>query len=225
MDHRFPQWLRTIVRHLDFLALPHLGVLVCALGAMAYFAQVSGFSAVDKFLFDPIAIREGGEWWRLFAFPMSDPSSTPSNPLFFLFFILFTYFIFQSIESQWGPGPLTVFVLFSYVSAAAGALILEYPTNLWHYILLNVSLVFGTLFPNFEILLFFILPIKAKWLTLFSGALILFQFILGSYIFKLFLLFALFPYFLFFGPYFVKELITRARISKNRKKFDKDMWR
>lgn len=225
MDHRFPNWLRVVLRKLDFLALPNLGMLVCALGAMAYFSQISGFSAVDKFLFDPIAIREGGEWWRLFAFPMSDPGSTPSNPLFFLLFILFTYFIFQSIESQWGSGPLTIFVLVSYLSTAAGSLILEYPSNLWHYILLNVSLVFGTLFPNFEILLFFILPVKAKWLTLFSGVLLVFQFVLGSTAFKLFLLFALFPYFLFFGPYLVKELISKAKISKNRKKFDKDMWR
>jgi len=225
MDHRFPKWLRTLVRKLDFLGLPNLGILVCGLGVMAYFAQISGFSAVDKFLFDPVAIREGGEWWRLFAFPMSDPSSTPTNPIFFLFFILFTYFIFQSIESQWGAGPLTVFVLMSYLSTAAGSLILEFPTNLWHYILLNVSLVFGTLFPNFEILLFFILPVKAKWLTLFSGALLLMQFVLGPATYKLFLLFALFPYFLFFGPYFFTELRTKARIKANRNKFDKDMWR
>jgi len=225
MDHRFPHWLRIVLRKLDFLALPNLGMLVCALGAMAYFSQVSGFSAVDRFTFDPIAIREGGEWWRLFAFPMSDPSSTPNNPIFFIFLILFTYFIFQSIESQWGSGPLTIFVLINYISTAAGSLILNYPTNLWHHILINLSLVFGTLFPNFEILLFFILPVKAKWLTLFSGALIVFQFVVGTPTYKLFLLFALFPYFLFFGPYFAKELVTRIRISKNRKKFDKDMWR
>jgi len=225
MDHRFPQWLRTFVRKLDFLGLPNLGMLVCGLGAMAYFSQVTGFSAVDKFLFDPIAIREGGEWWRLFAFPMSDPASTPSNPIFFLFSIFFTYFIFQSIESQWGAGPLTVFVLLSYLSTVVGALVLEFPTNIWYYVLINVSLVGGTLFPNFEILLYFILPVKAKWLTLLFGGWLLFQFLFGAVVYKRFLLFALFPYFLFFGPYFYKELRSKARVAANRKKFDKDMWR
>jgi len=224
MDHRFPHWLRTFVRKLDFLSLPHLGMLVCALGAMAYFAQSSGFSSVENFLFDPIAIRNG-EWWRLFAFPMSDPKSTPSNPIFFLFFILYTYFVFQSIESQWGPGPLTIFVLLSYLSIMTGALVLVERVNLWHYVLLNVSLVFGTLFPNFEILLFFILPVKAKWLTLFSGAILLFQFVMGNNNYKLLLLFALFPYFLFFGPFFFQEAKSRIRVAKNRKRFDKDMWR
>ncbi|NBV49804.1 hypothetical protein EBR78_01145 [bacterium] len=225
MDHRFPKWLRLIVNKLSFLGLPNLGMLVCGLGAMAYFAQISGFSAADRFMFDPVAIREGGEWWRLFAFPMSDPASTPTNPLFFIFFIMFTYFVFQSIESQWGAGPLTVFVLLCYLATALGALILGYRTNIWQYILLNVSLVFGTLFPNFEILLFFILPVKAKWLTAFSGALLLFQFALGDWDFKRFLLFALFPYFLFFGSYFLQEIRSRLKVAKNRKKFDHDMWR
>lgn len=225
MDHRFPLWLRTVLRRLDFLGLPNLGMLICGLGAMAYFAQVSGYSAVDKFLFDPEAIRYGGEWWRLFAFPMSDPSGTPSQPLFFLFFILFTYFIFQSIESQWGSGPLTVYVLLCYLCTAVGALMLNYRTNLWHYILLNLNLVFGTLFPNFEILLFFILPIKAKWLTLFSALLLLIQFLVGPENFKLFLLFVLFPYFLFFGSYFFQEAKIKIKTRQNRNRFDKDMWR
>jgi hypothetical protein len=73
--------------------------------------------------------------------------------------------------------------------------------------------------------LFFILPVKAKWLTLFSGVLLLIQFVFGSLDYKRFLLFALFPYFLFFGPYFYKELRSKARVAANRKKFDKDMWR
>lgn len=225
MDHRFPSWLRTLVHKLDFLGLPNLGMLVCGLGALAYFAQISGFSAVDRFLFDPIAIMHQGEWWRLFAFPMSDPSSTPSNPLFFFFFLLFTYFIFSSIEAQWGAGPLTVFVLVCYLSTIAGSLALMYPTNIWHYILLNVSLVFGTLFPNFEILLFFVLPVKAKWLTLFTAALLFVRFLLGSLGYKLFLLFALFPYFLFFGSFLFNEVRMKLKTVQNRKKFDKDMWR
>ncbi|NBX92139.1 MAG: hypothetical protein EBZ49_16465 [Proteobacteria bacterium] len=225
MDHRFPQWLRTCVRKLSFVDLPNLGMVVCGLGIMAYFAQASGFSAVESFSFDPVAIREQGEWWRLFAFPMSDPSSTPSNPLFFFFFVLYTYFVFQSIEAQWGSAPLTLFVGLSYLSVMIGALVLGYQTNLWHYVLLNVSLVFGTLFPNFELLLFFILPVKAKWLTLLSGAVLIFEFLKGGNQYKLFLLFALFPYLLFFGPFLFGELRTKIKIAKNRKNFDKDMWR
>jgi hypothetical protein len=86
-------------------------------------------------------------------------------------------------------------------------------------------LVFGTLFPNFEILLFFILPVKAKWLTLFSGLLLLLQFLVGSSTFKIFLLFALVPYFLFFGTYFFKEAKILIKTRRNRSRFDKDMWR
>jgi hypothetical protein len=75
----------------------------------------------------------------------------------------------------------------------------------------NISLAFGTLFPEMEFYLFFILPVKAKWLAFFAGGVFLFQFLTGSMAMKLFLLMVLSPYLLFFGPYLIKELRLKLK--------------
>jgi hypothetical protein len=219
MDDRFPKWLRTIVRKLDFLGVPNLGPLVAAMMVLAAIAKMTG-APYERFLFDPEMVLQG-EWWRLFAFPI--PQTL--DPLFLILFVAYSYFIITSIEGLWGPGPTTVFILLTYLASIGAAFITGMPVQIWFYILQNLGLAFGTLFPDFEILLFFILPVKAKWIAAFTGALIAYQFLTGGAETKILLAVTLIPYFLFFGPMVVKHVQTRSRIAKNRKRFDDDMWR
>jgi hypothetical protein len=88
-----------------------------------------------------------------------------------------------------------------------------------------VSLAFGTLFPEFEMYLYFIIPVKAKWLAVLAGVFILIQFVMGSLMKKLFLAIVLTPYFLFFAPILFSYLRNKKRKKDFNKKFDPDMWR
>lgn len=221
MDERFPKWLRTVLQKLDFLGIPNLGPLVCGMAVLAFIAQHSGTIPYERFVFNPYLVLEG-EWWRLFTFPVSQALS---NPLWLLMYVLYLYFVVNTLESHWGPGPTTVYLILGYVSALAGAFITMRPIEIWYYILENVSLAFGTLFPNFELMLYFVLPVKAKWLAMLAGALILLKFIAGGMATKILLLCALFPYLLFFGPFLFKELQMKRKAAAHRKRFDKDMWR
>lgn len=219
MDDRFPKWLRKIVEKLDFLGVPNLGPLVAAMMVLAAVAKATGAPA-ERFLFDPQMVLQG-EWWRLFAFPVPDTL----DPLWLILSVAFSYFILSSIEEQWGPGPTTVFILLTYLCAIGAAFITGIPVPIWFYILQNLGLVFGTLFPDFEILLFFVLPVKAKWIAAFSGAVILYQFVTGGLGTKIVLGSTLLPYFLFFAPMLVSHLQGRSRLAKHKKRFDDDMWR
>ena len=64
-----------------------------------------------------------------------------------------------------------------------------------------------------------------KWTALLAGVMILYRLLMGSYDTKILILCSLFPYILFFGPFWIRELKARRRIAVNRKRFDKDMWR
>ncbi len=163
-------------------------------------------------MFDPIAVRNG-EYWRLFAFPMI------TSPIWLLFFCLYSYFVFGTLESSWGEGPLTVFTLFCYTAALGASFISGQPLSVWTHILQNMSLAFGTLFPEMEFLLFFILPVKAKWLALLAGGIFLFQFLIGSLWTKLFLLIVLSPYLIFFKPMLVGIVRLKLKVIKNRNRF------
>ena len=221
MDERFPSWLRKTVGKLDFLGLPNLGALVCGLAVLGFIGVTSGQFPLEKFIFDPEMVRQG-EWWRLFPYPVSEALT---NPIWLLFFVLYVYFVMQALESTWGPGPLTVFVILCYAAAVGGSFLTNRPVFIWLYILENISLAFGTLFPNFEIYVMFVIPAKAKWLALLAGVLLLWQFIMGGWDTKLFLLVVLSPYLLFFSPLLVGHVRTRMKVAKNRRRFEEDEWR
>lgn len=221
MDHRFPKWLRIVVGKLDFIGIPNLAPLVVGMAVLAFIAQLSGNTPLERFIFDPHLVLQG-EWWRIFSFPISD---SMSNPLFLLLFLWYLYFVINALESHWGPGPTTVYLLLGYLSALAGAFMTMRPISIWFYIIENVSLAFGTLFPNFELLIYFVLPVKAKWLAALAGVMIVFQFITGGVDTKILLACALFPYLLFFGPMLFQTLRDRKRLAEHRRRFDHDSWR
>jgi hypothetical protein len=220
MDERFPKWLRITVDKLSFIALPNLGTLVVALAALAFLAQMYWGTPLDRFIFDPELLRQG-EWWRLFAFPL--PSG--SNPIWSLIYLLYVYYVFNQLEVQWGAAPLTVFVAIGYIAGMVAALVTGRPVQIWFHIIENVSLAFGTLFPEIEFYIYFILPVKAKYLTMLAGALILYQFVTGGIDQKIILAIVMLPYLIFFSPFLLNYVRTKRKIAANRKRFDPDQWR
>lgn len=216
VDNRIPKIVRKWVEKLDFIAIPNLGALICGLALLGFFGTQFLGAPLERFLFDPALVREG-EWWRLFAFPVSGQTS---NPIWLLFYVLFIYFVVSALEAEWGSGPLTLFTLLSYLCAMSGAFLINEPVSIWYYVLENLSLAFGTLFPEVEFLLFFILPVKAKWLAMLGGGLLALQFLTASLMFKVFLLLALAPYLLFFGPWLLQTVKYRIRKRKERHRLD-----
>jgi hypothetical protein len=212
MDDRFPKFTRVIVDKLSFLSLPNLGTLIAGLAILGFVGHSILNAPMERFLFDPQAFL-AGEYWRIFAFP------TLTDPLWLLFFCMYVYFIFGMMESSWGEAPTTIYTLLSYLAALGASFFAGAPLSVWTSVMENISLGFGTLFPEMEFYLFFILPVKAKWLALFAGALFLYQFATGSLAMKGFLLIMLSPYLLFFGPVLYRAGRAKWKISRNRKRF------
>lgn len=215
MDERFPKWLRWLVGKLDFMGLPNLGMLVAGLAILGFIGKTFMDAPFERFVFVPQLVLQG-EWWRLFAFPMSE---SLTNPIWLLFFVWYVYYVMTALEGTWGAGPLTVFVVLSYISALGASIIAQRPLNIWLYVIENVSLAFGTLFPDLEFLLFFILPVKAKWLSMFAGAMLLWEFLTGDAVTKIFLFVVMFPYLLFFSPLLYNHIQLRRQIAANRRRF------
>ncbi len=225
MDERFPKYLRWLVSRLSLFAVPNMAILVCGLTALAYVTKNVMGTPVDRFMFDPERVL-GGEWWRLFAFPISGGLD---NPIWFLFYLLYVYFVLDILEKNWGSSPLTLFLFLSYLASVGASLITLQPLSIWFYVLENVSLAFGTLFPDFEFYLFFILPVRAKWLALLAGGQVIFKMVTGGAVVSLFLAIVFLPYLIFFGPFVARSCVARVKLRKHKdsykKKFDSDMWR
>jgi hypothetical protein len=93
--------------------------------------------------------------------------------------------------------------------------------RIWSIIELQSTLFLAaaTIAPEYQILLFFILPVKMKWLAWLSVAYIIWSLIVSSWLGRLYLLVMYANYLLFFGPYFA----DRLKAFRRRKKFQHDV--
>jgi len=104
-----------------------------------------------------------GEFWRLLTFAFI-PSSFS---LFWIFALMFLFYIGDSLEQQMGATRLTLFYLIGWLATAAATFIfggLGTPI----YLTLSLLLAFATYFPDMQILLFLIIPVKVKWIAILS---------------------------------------------------------
>lgn len=164
-----------------------------------------------------------GEVWRLISYIF-----IPDRSLFVVLIgAMFMMWVGRGLEEAWGIFRVNLYVIGGIVSLAAGSLIFGFDPQLeimssrgsaiWLY--LTALFAFATLFPNEEVLLFFILPVKVKWLALFSAALVGLAIIEDPFAIIV-ALFALLNYGVAFVPGFVKGQMHQARVASRRAQFE-----
>ena len=97
-----------------------------------------------------------------------------------------------------------------------------------YYLNLSLFFAFAMLYPEMRLLLFFIIPVKIKWLALFAGALCLFSLVFGGWAERLSVLFSLLNFLLFFGGDFWRTARQELRYAKNRRAWrneNRNNWR
>ncbi len=112
-------------------------------------------------LFMPAVMR--GEVWRLVTFIIVPPAGGILQAALGLYFF---YFIGTVLENRWGARRFLLYYIIGAVFAVIAALITGIGTNL--YLNLSLFFAFAILNPDYQILLFFMLPIKVKWLALLN---------------------------------------------------------
>ena len=123
-----------------------------------------------------------GQIWRIFTFLMQ-PSDT--NLIFLVFFLYLYYMIGSNLEHAWGAFRFNLYFFTGVVFHVLAAIILYLITG-YSYLLtttyLNMSLflAFAVLYPNVQFLLFFIIPVKVKYLAYLDVILFAWTIITGS---------------------------------------------
>ncbi len=152
-----------------------------------------------------------GQVWRLVTFLFLPPDSS----LLFIFLSLyFYYWIGGSLESTWGSFKFNIYYLCGVLGAIAACLITGYADN--YFLNMSLFFAFAALYPDTQLLLFFVIPVKIKWLAWLDAALFAFSFITGGWPTKVALLMSLVNFLLFFGPDFFKKLFSDMKYWKTR---------
>ena len=138
-----------------------------------------------------------GQIWRIitFAFIPSYGGSILSAVLG----IYFTWFIGTALEREWGDFRYTVYLLSGVLGTVLGCL-LTGVTASTYCLSLSLLLAFAMLYPEVQLLLFFVIPIRVKYFGLFAGALWLLSFLGAGAAGKLNYLLCMVNFLVFFGP-------------------------
>ena len=152
-----------------------------------------------------------GQVWRLITFVIIPHED---NPFYLLLGCYFYYWIGQSLERAWGSAKFTLFYLCGVVLSVVSGMILGY-ANIY-YVNLSIFLVIATLYGDMQVLLFFVIPIKMKWMALLDAALILVEVVqyarAGIWVGALAPLASFVNYFIFTWPFWRAKL----RIARRR---------
>ena len=159
-----------------------------------------------------------GQIWRLVTFIFVPPSS---SPVFVIFSLYFYYMIGMSLERRWGKVKFNLYYFIGMLAAIIACLLTGYAGNTF----LNLSLffAFAAMFPEEEVLVFMILPIKMKYLAVLDAAIYAYQFLVGSASTKITIVLCLANVFLFLGGDLINMIRRESRYWKTRRNFRKVM--
>ena len=161
-----------------------------------------------------------GQIWRLITFVFVPPAS---SPIFVLFALYFYYMIGVALERRWGKVRFNLYYGVGMICAWIACLLTGYATNT--YLNLSLFFAFAAMFPNEEVYLFGILPIKVKYLALVDVLIYLQQFIAGSASTRVTIVLCLLNVILFLGGDLMHTLRRESQYWKTRYNFRKTMRR
>jgi hypothetical protein len=137
-----------------------------------------------------------GEVWRLLSFVFFPPLT---NPIFLFFALWLLYLMGTALEAQWGAFRYNLYLLIAYIATIASVVIAPEGVATNQYLVGSIFLAFAYLYPDFQLLLFFILPVKVKWIALVTWVLYFYSFATGDWLTKLLVVASVSNFLLFFG--------------------------
>lgn len=169
--------------------------------------SLTGFNAVSFLGFNWSQVLHG-EVWRLVTFIFVSGYTSLRDVIWLVLFLYFYYWIGNILEREWGTAKFTLYYLSGVVltllvaiitSVVSGRSLYVYGTD---YVNLSMFFAFASLFPNAQVLLFFFIPVKIKWLAwanaAFFGLSIVRSLVSGSILGALLPLVAMLNFFVFF---------------------------
>lgn len=158
-------------------AIPNimLGLIVAQL--LVYALILAGVVSYGAMPLIPSRVLGEGEFWRLITFIVSPPKIA-GGALSGLFLAIFWYILWmmsQALEAAWGAFRFNLYllagILFTVICSLVGQLITpSAPIVIFpDFLYLSIFWAFALLHPNMEFYLFFVLPVKVKWLAMLTG--------------------------------------------------------
>lgn len=177
-------WLNKLERKFGRFAVPNLIVWLIGAYCIGFAVYTVSPSLLSMLTLSPYHILHG-QIWRLFTWILMP---TDTNIIFLLIMAMFYYQLGTTLERSWGTFRFNVYIFGGMLFTVLGAFILYaiyafgyhgmgsailstlslqisfgFSTN---YINMSIFLAFALMFPDMQVLLWFIIPVKMKWMAI-----------------------------------------------------------
>jgi hypothetical protein len=200
-------------------AIPNLVKIIAGFQLLVLFMVMvmspEGATAYLQFLeLNPTRVLHG-EVWRLVTHVF-----IPGNfsLIWAVIGAMFMMWIGSGLEAAWGAFRVNLYIIGWMVAVTLGALLFHWPAS-GMFLFQTLLFAFATLYPNEEIYIYFILPIKMKWVAALTAGMTAFLVVSEPSL--------LFPvlvghlnFFVAFGPAFLSERARMAQVASRRGKFE-----
>ncbi|SHF12550.1 rhomboid family intramembrane serine protease [Alkalibacter saccharofermentans] len=212
-------WLQKLERKISRFAIHNLMYYIVALTGLVFILSMFfGSEFISRLYFFPAAIMRG-EIWRVITFVFIPPSF---SPIWIIFALYFYYMIGKTLEQQWGTARFNLYYLFGVAGTVVASLIagtVGMPT----YLNLSLFLAFAHLFPDFQVLLFLIIPVKMKYLAYLNWFFFGMTILTGSMSERVAAIVALANFFIFFYGDFTRGIKRRTSTNDTRTDFHRQV--
>ena len=179
-------WLDKLEKKFGRFAIPNLTMYLIG-------AYIIGFGiyyflpGLFKWLtLEPYFILKG-QVWRVISWVLVPPSGSLIS---IIFIVLLYYSLGTALERAWGTFRYNVYIFSGILFTVIGAFALYFIAGTGmigygglfstYYINMSIFLAFAVSYPDMELLLYFIIPIKMKWMAFVYAAMALYYFFTGS---------------------------------------------
>ena len=201
-------FLNKLERKYGRYAIQNLPMIMVVLYVVGYVIELFFPSALSLFQLEPYDILHG-QIWRLVTWVIIPPSSLD------IFTIIMLYFYFslgRTLEQTWGAFRFNLYIFSGMFFTAVGAFILYGALyamtgsqvygigNFFstYYINMSIFLAFALTYPDLQVMLYFLIPIRIKWMGLLYGILILADLVRGNWASRVAIIASLFNFIIFY---------------------------
>ncbi|KNY27298.1 rhomboid family intramembrane serine protease [Pseudobacteroides cellulosolvens] len=211
-------WIDKLERKYKRFSIPGLVRYIVIATAILFALNVFSQGRVYDLLRLDVSKVFGGQVWRLLSFIFVPPALG----VIAIIFMLYIFYIFgTALERHWGSFKLTLYYLIGMISAIVAAFITGDGTS--EFIMLSVFLAFAYINPDFKLLLFFIIPIKIKYIAWFEILYVMYSVVFSPIYVKIAAILSFANFLVFFGRdmylNWVEPRVKKLIKKQKRKKF------
>lgn len=197
---------------LNRYAIKNLTITIIVGQVLVYLAINAGFINYSTLSLNYGGILNG-EIWRVITFLFIPPTTSP------IWAVISWYILFlmgSNLEHYWGELHYNIYIFVAVVLTNIVAFIFNLSIGTNYYLQSSIFLAFAFLNPNFQVRLFFIIPVKIKWIAIVNWILYLWILFTGNSAQRLLIIASLTNFTIFFSKDIYYKIKYRGKTVKKR---------